>query len=155
MKYIVRSIKYFLNFICIFAVIILLLVVTGASDGNIESLFRGGYDALWKIAAILAAVAAVYPKFGFVTRDIATERKDIWKTVTEYMEARGYIIERNEPGIMTFRHKSTASRLSRMFEDRVTFTSAPDSIRAEGLRKDVDRIASGIRNRLIDSMSNQ
>ena len=42
-----------------------------------------------------------------------------------------------------------------MFEDRVTFSSTPDNVRAEGLRKDVDRIASGIRNRLIDSMSNQ
>ena len=61
MKYIVRSIKYFFYFALLTSAIVYALVLIGAVEGNIESIFRGGYDALWKMAAFFAAVAAVYP----------------------------------------------------------------------------------------------
>ncbi len=157
MRYLVRSIKYFFWLIIFFAVIMLVLIFTGTSGGNMEAMFRGGYGALWKIALVFAAVAAIYPKVGFAAMPVATEDGKMPDngTVRDYMEALGYIPETAADGTMTFRHRSTASRLSRMFEDRITFTATADGVIVEGLRKDVTRIASGLEHRLNNNMSNQ
>ena len=156
MKYLIRSIKYFIWFVILFSLIILALMFTGTAGGDVETMFIGGYSAFWKIAAIFAAVAAVYPKFGFMKRLIPTpDGVPADKTVISgYMEALGYIPEKTGPGMQTFRHKSTASKFSRMYEDRITFTDTADGTTVEGLRKDVTRIASGLEHRL-NNMSNQ
>ena len=79
MKYFIRSVKYFFYFAFLTTSIVLALVLIGAVEGNIETMFDGGYDALWKIAVFFAIVAAVYPKFGFVNRKLETEAD--WETV--------------------------------------------------------------------------
>ena len=60
------------------------------------------------------------------------------------MENHYYSLEKAKPGMMTFRHDGTVSRLSRMFEDRITITATEGGVTVEGLRKDVLRIASGL-----------
>ena len=66
MKYLIRSVKYFFYFAFLTTVIILALVLIGAVEGDINSIFEGGYSALWKIAVFFVLVAAVYPKVGFI-----------------------------------------------------------------------------------------
>lgn len=108
--------------------------------------FRNGYDALWQIALLFAVLSAIYPKVGYVAKDAAisgdwdTVRADIKK----YMENHYYSLEKAKPGLMTFRHNGTVSRISRMYEDRITIKEIPGGVNVEGLRKDVLRIASGI-----------
>ena len=58
MKYLVRAVKYFFYFAFLSTVIILALVLIGAVEGDINSIFEGGYSALWKIALFYLAVAA-------------------------------------------------------------------------------------------------
>ena len=46
MKYLVRSVKYFFYFAFITTAIVLALVLVGAVEGDINSIFEGGYSAL-------------------------------------------------------------------------------------------------------------
>ena len=150
MKYFVRSVKYFFYFAFITTAIVLALVLVGAVEGNIESIFEGGYSALWKIAVFFALVAAVYPKVGFIKREIPVNREwdEIRNVVIEYLRDRRYVPESEEAGRITFRFKDMAGKISKMYEDRLTLTKTSEGYELEGLRKDVLRLAAGLEHRL-------
>lgn len=146
MKHLIRSIKYFFYFAFLTTLIICALVLTGLADGDIDTMFRGGSSAIWKMAVFFVAIAAVYPKVGFITRRICTDRS--WsETRTEvigFMKERRYDLESEEDGTVTFRQRGTADRLRRMYEDRVTITVKDDGLEMEGLRKDVFRLSANL-----------
>lgn len=150
MKYTIRAIKYFFYFAIITTAIILALILIGAVEGNIEQIFEGGYSALWKIAIFFAVVAAVYPKVGFIRREIPVTRDwaDIREETVGYFRDRRYILESENADTVTFRCKDIASRLSKMYEDRITLRISPEGYEMEGLRKDVMRLAAGWEHRL-------
>lgn len=150
MKYFVRAVKYFFYFAFITTAIILALVLIGAVEGDINAIFDGGYSSLWKIAAFFALVAAVYPKVGFIRRDIPSGRSwdEIKAEATEYLRERRYILESKSDDSIAFRCRSTASRLVKMNEDRIIITYSPEGCEMEGLRKDVLRLATGLEHRL-------
>ena len=142
MKYLVRAIKYFFYFAFLSTAIILALVLIGAVEGNINSIFEGGYSALWKIALFYLAVAAVYPKLGFIRREISFVSEEVNREdMVEFFRERRYVLESETEDTMTFRYRDVAGRLSKMYEDRVTVT------RFEGLRKDVIRLATSFETR--------
>lgn len=150
MKYLVRSIKYFFYFSLMCAAIVTVLVLIGAVEGDINGIFEEGYYSVGKIAIFFAIVAAVYPKLGFITRDISSDKawQEIRKDVIEYMKDRSYVLESEDGDIVTFRFKTGAGRLSKMYEDRLTLTKTEDGYTLEGLRKDVMRLAMGLEYRL-------
>lgn len=150
MKYFIRSVKYFFYFALLTTLIIVALVLTGMADGNIETMFRGGYSAIWKIALFFAAVAAVYPKVGFISRHIPSQNSwdDICASVVSFMKERQYDLESENAQTVTFRYRSAAGKLTRMYEDRITLTVEEDGFTMEGLRKDVFRLAASLEYRL-------
>ena len=124
------------------------LVLTGAAEGDISTMFRGGYSALWKIAVIFAVISAIYPSVGFIRKEAMIpgsweEDKDIIK---EFMGGRGYVLETEDTGTMSFR-KTGMSRFTRMYEDRVTLSAKIGGVEIEGMRKDVLRLAMGLESR--------
>jgi hypothetical protein len=153
MKYIIRAIKYFIYFSLLTTVIITALVLIGAVEGNIDSIFNGGTEALWKIALFFAAVSAVYPKVGFITRDVPVDRdlSDIRGEVLTFFSDRRYELESETPEQMCFRLRGFGGKLSKMFEDRIILTRRPGGYDMEGLRKDVLRLASGFEHRFCSS----
>lgn len=147
MRYFIRSLKYFVSFVIFFAAVLLALILFGAADWDLNSIFREGTDALWKIALLFAAVAAFYPKIGFISRQLALNGgKAADRTViSEYMGQLGYVKETDAGDRMTFRMEKTSGRLARMFEDRITVTfSSEEGVVIDGLRKDVVRIAGAL-----------
>lgn len=150
MKYLVRSVKYFIYFSVLCTAIIAALVLIGAVEGDIDSIFNEGYASIGKIVIFFAIVAAVYPRFGFITRDIAADMDwtDIRSKVIEYMYERSYMLESEKDGIVTFRFRNAAGRLSKMYEDRLTLTRTETGYQLEGLRKDVMRLSMGLEYRL-------
>lgn len=151
MKYFIRAVKYFFYFAFLTTAVVLILVYTGMAEGDINSLFNGGYDALWKIAAFFILVAAVYPKVGFINRHLyINPSKDIMPQMEEIMRERRYVLESRTESRMTFRVKGAGSRLVKMCEDRITLTRTADGYHMEGLRKDVLRIASALEYRFRD-----
>lgn len=149
MKYFVRAIKYFIYFSLLTTAIVAALVLIGAVEGNIDAIFEGGYDSIWKIAVFFGVVSAVYPNLGFIRRDVAVSKEwsKIRGEVLEFFTDRRYEVESETPDMITFRVKGAASRLSKMYEDRITLTRTAGGFELEGLRKDVIRLASGLENR--------
>ena len=150
MKYLIRSIKYLIYFSLMCSLIVTALVLIGAVEGGVDSIFEEGYRSIGKIAIFFAIVAAAYPKFGFIRRDMNINGTwdEIRNQTVEFMNERQYSLESEGADKVTFRCKGMAGRLSKMLEDRVTLTKTDDGWQMEGLRKDVMRLASGLENRL-------
>ena len=151
MKYLIRSIKYFFYFAFLTTAIIFVLIFIGAVNGDINDIFEGGYNALWKMGLFFAVVAAAYPKLGFAVRDVEVSQSwdEIKGTAREYFKSRRYQLESESAETLTFIRRSTAERLSRMYEDRITLSRTETGFRMEGLRKDVLLAASGLEHTLI------
>ena len=151
MKYFIRSVKYFFYFAILSTAIVLALVLIGAVEGDINSIFEGGYSALWKIALFYAAVAAVYPKLGFIRRDISFVSNEVPREdLIEFFRERRYVLESENVGAMVFRYRDLPGRLSKMFEDHVIVTREMGIYRFEGLRKDIIRLATAFETRFAD-----
>ena len=146
MKYLIRSIKYFIYFSLMCSGIVGALVLIGAVEGNIDSILSEGYTSVGKIAIFFAIVAAVYPKVGFINRDIASEKdwEDMKQTAVEFMKERQYDLESETEDTVTFRFRGAIGRLSKMYEDRLTLKKTAYGYQMEGLRKDVMRLSSGL-----------
>ena len=149
MKYLIRAVKYFIYLSLLTTVIVTALVLIGAVEGNINSIFNGGTDALWKIAVFFAAVSAVYPKLGFITRDIPVDRdlSEIRNEIIGFFRDRRYDLESETSNQLTFRIRGIGGKLSKMYEDRIILTRRPGGYDMEGLRKDVLRLANGFEHR--------
>lgn len=150
MKYFIRAVKYFFYFAILCSLIVTALVLIGAVEGDINSIFEDGYNSIWKIAVFFILVASVYPKLGFITRTVDTDMSwnDAKDIVLAYMKDQRYVLESESPETVTFRFKSFGGRLIKMCEDRITITFTPQGWTVEGLRKDAFRIASGLEYRL-------
>ena len=150
MKYLVRSIKYFFYFSIICAAMVYILVLIGAADGNVNTLFKDGYNSIGQIALFFVAVAAIYPKLGFTKRELYIKQpwSHIRETTVEYMQDRRYVVESETESTVTFRLKSFAAKAIKMNEDRITLIWNGNVWYMEGLRKDVMRLSSGLEHRL-------
>ena len=146
MKYFIRAVKYFFYFSIIVTIIMAALVFFKVIDSNIELMFRNGYNSLWHIALMFAVVSAFYPMLGFMKKEalIPGEYKDIRPAIVEYMQEKGYALETENGENLNFRLRNGINRLSRMYEDRISFIRNFSGFQVEGLRKDVVRIVYGL-----------
>ena len=130
--------------------IVVALVATGLASGDINELFEGGYNALWKIAIFFAIVAAVYPKLGFISRKmyVSKDKDQIRDEAVTYMSERMYGFESETADSITFRYRGTLGRITRMYEDRIVLTRTEGGYIMEGLRKDVMKLATGLEYKL-------
>ncbi len=146
MKYFIRSVKYFFYFAFLTTAIILALVLIGAVEGSIETIFEDGYNSVWKIAIFFAMVAAVYPKFGFIRRKLETNAD--WNTVKgktiDYFQAKPFVLESQTEDSVSFRRRDVISRITKMGEDRITVCKTEEGYFMDGLRKDVIVFATGL-----------
>ena len=146
MKYIVRALKYFVQITIIMSLIIVALMLTGLISKAINIAFRQGWTSVLYILGMFALVAAVYPRFGYATRHVtaAGEYTELRDGVIRIMEERGYSLEKEADGVMSFRSRSPWIRAARMWEDRVTITHELGGWSVEGLNKDILRIVNAL-----------
>lgn len=146
MKYVIRSVKYFFYFAFLTTAIVLALVLIGAVEGNIETIFEDGYNSLWKIAAFFAIVAAVYPRFGFASRKLETDADwDIVRNAAKtYFREKPFKVETETADSISFRRRDPIGRITKMGEDRITLKKTDEGYILEGLRKDVFLYATGL-----------
>jgi hypothetical protein len=146
MRYLIRAVKYFFYFAIILALILGILVLIGFVEPDPDQLFRNGTRSLWQIGILFAIVAAVYPKFGFVARNVMIpgEYAEIRPKIVSYLEKRGYRLESEEGENLSFRLRSKLNALTRMLEDRITLKRALGGFQVEGITKDVVRLIHGL-----------
>lgn len=146
MKYLLRAVKYFISMAILVVVILALLTYYQSGSLNIlASLDDGVRSAIW-IAVVLAIFSAVYPSFGYAERplDVRGDTAEIETVIRGYMQERGYLPEKEDLNILTFRVRNPLTRVFRMFEDRITFRRTHAGFTIEGLNREIVRLKSGI-----------
>ena len=148
MKYVIRSIKYLLYFVVIFCLCVVVVVVfSHQSLADVPSLFKEG--SLLPICLIFVGFAALYPAVGYRKGRLHLdgEWKDYRDAVMHSMTGAGYKLVEEDDRHMKFRHGRPLIRLTRMWEDAVTFElqeSDPGLVLVDGPSRDTMRIVSSV-----------
>ncbi len=152
MRYLIRSLKYFVWFVVILCITMGIMVALGVVEADPNLMFRDGMKSVWQIAALFFVVALVYPLTGFrkINAVVPGEYNEVRDKVVSFMESKGYYLETEEGEIMTFRLRSKVGAFLKMNEDRVTFVKEPGGFVVEGLRKVTIRLVSGLEYKFRD-----
>ena len=152
MTYLIRAVKYFVQLMVILTIIIAVLIVAKVVDSDISQIFVNGYDSLWQIALMMAAFAAIYPRFGYSRRQALLPGSDeeTAPVLEKVMKAYGYEKEDRPDGVLAYRKRSGADRFMRLWEDRITVTRCATGYELEGANKDVVRLLNALRNETRD-----
>lgn len=149
MKYLTRALKYFLYMLVVLTLILAALVAFGLVEADVNVMFVHGYDSIWQIVLMLAGISLLYPRFGFTSRSVQLPGSDqeVVPVAIARMQDLGYVLEKNEDGVLTFRRKDVVSRVFKMLEDRITMERNAFGFDVEGLTRDVVRIVNVISSR--------
>lgn len=150
MKYLIRSVKYFVRLAIILCLIIFVSVKAGFIEGDLSRMFVNGYDSLWQIALLLAVFSAIYPRLGYSSRNLHLNGSDeeLLPVIREVMEDRGYKIGKQEGDTLSFVKRAPLSRAFKLWEDRVTFTRILGGYSIEGITKDITRLCSALESKV-------
>ena len=148
MTYLRRALKYFIQICILFALIIGALMLSGMVSKDISVAFQHGWTSVWWILALFAAMSLAYPFFGYQKRKINVkgDPADYKAGIAAALGARGYVLEGEKDGALTFHLSSPVNRAFRMWEDRITLTPVLGGFEAEGLSRDLVRVVSSIEN---------
>lgn len=150
MKYLRRAVKYFIQMTVVVVVIMAVLMLLGVVSPDINVAFRNGWKSVWMILAVLACISAVYPLFGYSARDLVApgEFDELRDKIVSYMESKGYVLSCEEGENLTFHLSSPLGRLTRIWEDTLTFTRELGGFSVEGITRDMVRVVSGLQYKL-------
>ena len=115
MKYLIRSVKYFIALCVLYLIIMALMLLTNTSVLTPSETFSALVHSTRGQVLIVAVVllSALYPKFGFIRRqEIGSLRKN----------------------------RSLFKRLTLLFEDEIRVTQTGEWITIEGIRRGVARV---------------
>ena len=146
MTYLRRALKYFIQITVLFVLIITVLMALGMVSKDVAVAFQHGWTSVWWIAAAFAAMAAVYPFFGYQKRmiQIKGDPAEAKNGIVEALRIRGYVFEGDQDGVYAFHLASPVNRAARLWEDRITLTPVLGGFEAEGLSRDLVRVVSAI-----------
>ncbi len=148
MKYLIRSLKYLLYFVIIFFLCIaLVLLFSHQPISSFPELFKEG--SLLPICLIFLFFAAIYPLVGYRKGRIVMdgEWKDYRDAIKKTMENADYEMVSEDENSLKFRSKRAAIRLTRMWEDAITFTrqeSDPNLVLVDGPSRDSLRLVGNV-----------
>lgn len=150
MKYLLRSVKYFISFSALFFLVVVVLVLTteGATLSSVfapeTGMFKEG--SLPKIIALFIAVAAFYPFLSYVKKEvfITGTYEENEETIQKVFENYGYELICQDSMTATYRIRSKFTRFMRMYEDAVIITKGESPLILSGYRRDIFKLASGI-----------
>ena len=150
MKHIRRAVKYFIQIVVIFTVIIgaLMLLKLVSSDVNVA--FRNGWYSVGYIFGLFFVVSMVYPFFGYGKRTIRAkgEPSEHRAQIDEAMKERGYVLEKEENGELRYHLVSGVAKFARLWEDAITIKPTLEGFEAEGLMRDLARVVSSIDHKI-------
>ena len=146
MKHIRRALKYFIQITVIFTVIIGALMLAGLVSKDVNIAFKEGWRSVGYIVGVFFVVSFVYPFMGYGKRNIratgdpASHRGNIDKA----MQQRGYVLESEQDGELRYHLDSPVARVARLWEDTITIKPQLGGFEAEGLMRDLARVAMTI-----------
>ena len=133
MKYLIRSVKYFIALCVLYLIIMALMLLT-----NTSALVHSTRGQVLIVAVVL--LSALYPKFGFIRRqEIGSLRKNREQILNAFV-SEGFKPVRESEHEMVFRADSLFKRLTLLFEDEIRVTQTGEWITIEGIRRGVARV---------------
>lgn len=139
MKYLIRSLKYFVA-LCVLCVIMMgLMLLTGTSQLTAEEtiylMFHSDRFVLLGVAMVV--LAAAYPRFGFITRRVEGDVEQHRTQINNALHTAGFRLVKEEDGVLYFRGDGVLKRLSLLFEDEISVRQYGQWIEIEGIRRGV------------------
>ena len=146
MKHLRRALKYFIQVCILFALIIVVLMLSGMVPKDISAAFQNGWKSVWFILGLFAVMALVYPFFGYQKRKIHVNGDPALARdgLVEALKIRGYVPESEKDGVLKFHLASPVNRIFRLWEDTITLAPVLGGWEVEGLSRDLVRVVSGI-----------
>ena len=142
MKYLIRSVKYFIALCVLYLIIMALMLLTNTSVLTPSETFSALVHSTRGQVLIVAVVllSALYPKFGFIRRqEIGSLRKNREQILNAFV-SEGLKPVRESEHEMVFRADSLFKRLTLLFEDEIRVTQTGEWITIEGIRRGVARV---------------
>ena len=146
MTFLRRALKYFIQICIIFGLIIGILMLSGMVSKDVSVAFQHGWTSVWWILGLFAAMSLAYPFFGYQKRKVrmAGDPALARDGIVETLIIRGYVLDEEKDGALSFKLASPVNRAFRMWEDRITLTPVLGGFEAEGLSRDLVRVVSSI-----------
>ncbi|MCQ2141017.1 MAG: hypothetical protein MJY83_01570 [Bacteroidales bacterium] len=146
MKYVVRALKYWLYISVLMALVITMLSAAGVIPKGVGQIFNEGWISVAKIEGMFLLVSAIYPRLGYTkaSAEVPGEFADIKKAVVDFMDEKDYVLEREDGENLYFRNRFIVNKITRVWEDRLSFERSLGGWTVEGKAKDAVRIASAL-----------
>lgn len=139
MKYLIRSLKYFVALCVLCVVLMALMILTGTSQLTAEEtiylMFHSDRFVLLGVAMVV--LAAAYPRFGFITRRVEGDVEQHRTQINNALHTAGFRLVKEEDGVLFFRGDGLLKRLSLLFEDEISVRQYGQWIEIEGIRRGV------------------
>ncbi|MFI3248149.1 MAG: hypothetical protein R3Y39_03365 [Rikenellaceae bacterium] len=139
MRYVQRSIKYFLSLCLVYAAMLYLMSLTemmvltrGETFRALMSTPRGGF-----MLFAVVALSAAYPRFGFVQRTLKGSVKVNREQIDRAFAQQHFKLMSEDERRLIYIADSPLKRLYLLFEDHILVTQVGDEIELRGNRKTV------------------
>ena len=151
MRYLIRAVKYMVYFAIVFIVIVCIVYMFSTqklAGMSLIDLFKEG--SLFKILLLFFGFSLIYPALSFQKKEILVDGHftKYAETVDAVMKSLNYKKETETEDSVSYRCTGGYARLSRMYEDRITFDKTVTPFTVEGYRKDILRILSALTYRI-------
>ena len=146
MTYLRRVLKYFIQITILFAVIILVLMLSGMVSKDVSVAFQNGWTSIAWILGLFAVMSFAYPFFGYQKRKIQVNGDPALARngIVEALRTRGYVLSSENDGELKFHLTAPVNRAARLWEDTITLSPVLGGWQAEGLARDLVRVVSTI-----------
>ncbi|MBR2429371.1 MAG: hypothetical protein IKB15_05270 [Alistipes sp.] len=144
MRYVIRSVKYFLFLLILLAGLVWLMTLV---DTNITvdaweyaKLKFGSKDGIMMLVA-LVVLAAAYPLFGYMRKRMDSCDMEADKVrINNAMSLYGFRYKGCKDGVHIYRSSSILRRLMLRFDDTIELRQVGDGVEFYGLRSQVARV---------------
>lgn len=141
-RYLLRAVKYLLSMCVLCVALMALMLVTGNSalslDETLYAMFHT--DRYLLLFGAIVVLSAVYPRFGFITRQVEGDVVKNREQIVNAFRSSGFELQSEQHGEMVFRGASFFKKLILLFEDQITVTQEGLSIRVDGIRRGVAKV---------------
>ena len=143
MKYLIRSVKYFLAFCVLYVAIVYLSIMTtkGMDISAWEYIVAAFSTTRGKMLGLAVVVlSALYPRMGFMTRRVECDMVEERDYLIQMFAVAGFSLKEESEGRMVFRADNILSRLVMLFEDDITVEQYGQWIDITGIRRGVAKV---------------
>ncbi|MCH5330124.1 MAG: hypothetical protein J1E04_04090 [Alistipes sp.] len=107
------------------------------------------------LTAAVLIWAAVYPKVGFVVRQVEADIDEDRERIANAFIRSGYVQTRDENGILTFRAANPFRRLRLLFEDEIRVSRQGRTVVLEGIRRSVAEVEMRLKTYMQNAKRNE